>query len=380
MRLRARMRITIVQGAFLPVPPFMGGAVEKVWFSLGKEFARRGHEVCHVSRCYSGLADREIIDGVLHKRVSGFNTRRSLVLLKLLDLFYSLRVLSVLPDADILVSNTFWLPMIVRKRIKGRLYIHVGRFPKGQMRFYSHAARLQTVSSAIADAIIAETPRLADSVCVIPYPWGEEGASMITDVVPREKLLLYVGRVHREKGLHLLVRAFCVLADGPMKEWRLVIVGPSQVACGGGGSQYLQELKSFAGAFSDRIDWVGPLFDTEQLANYYRRAVLFAYPSLAERGETFGLAPLEAMSHGCAPLVSNLECFRDHVRDGDTGFVFEHRTAEPELALAARLTELVQDGPRLTMVGAAARRKSCEYSLTTIADRFLSDFSSIFSE
>jgi hypothetical protein len=37
------MRITIVQGAFLPVPPVLGGAVEKIWFALGKEFASRGH-------------------------------------------------------------------------------------------------------------------------------------------------------------------------------------------------------------------------------------------------------------------------------------------------------------------------------------------------
>lgn len=374
------MRITIVQGAFLPVPPLMGGAVEKVWFSLGKEFARRGHEVCHVSRCYSALSDHEIIDGVLHKRVPGFNTKSSLVLLKVLDLFYSLRVLSILPDADILVSNTFWLPMIVRKRSKGRLYVHVGRYPKGQMRFYSHAARLQTVSSAIADAIVAETPKLAESVCVIPYPLAEEGKEMTTDEGPREKLLLYVGRVHREKGLHILLRAFSALAHVAMKGWRLVIVGPSQVECGGGGFQYLQELKALAGAFPDRIDWVGPLFDTRQLAHYYRKAMLFVYPSLAERGETFGLAPLEAMSHGCAPLVSNLECFRDHVRDGVTGFVFEHRTAEPERALAARLAELVQDDSQLAVVGAEARRKCCEYSLRTIAERFLSDFSTILLE
>src|SRR5947207_3269820 len=119
------MRITIVQGAFLPVPPLMGGAVEKVWFALGKEFARRGHEVCHVSRRYPSLPHREVVEGVRHIRVPGFSTRRSLVTLKLLDLCYSLRVLPALPAADILVTNTFWLPMLARRRKQGRLYIHV---------------------------------------------------------------------------------------------------------------------------------------------------------------------------------------------------------------------------------------------------------------
>jgi len=45
--------------AFLPVPPVMGGAVEKVWFALGQEFARRGHEVVLVSRALSGAGRSE---------------------------------------------------------------------------------------------------------------------------------------------------------------------------------------------------------------------------------------------------------------------------------------------------------------------------------
>ena len=44
------MKIAIVLGAFLPVPPVMGGAVEKVWFTLAAEFVRRGHNVTLVSR------------------------------------------------------------------------------------------------------------------------------------------------------------------------------------------------------------------------------------------------------------------------------------------------------------------------------------------
>ena len=35
------MKITIVLGAFLPVPPVMGGAIEKSWFTLAQEFVSR---------------------------------------------------------------------------------------------------------------------------------------------------------------------------------------------------------------------------------------------------------------------------------------------------------------------------------------------------
>jgi hypothetical protein len=48
------MRITIVQGAFLPVPPLLGGAVEKMWFGLAPEFVRHGHEVVYISRRFAG--------------------------------------------------------------------------------------------------------------------------------------------------------------------------------------------------------------------------------------------------------------------------------------------------------------------------------------
>ena len=67
------MKITLLQGAFLPVPPLRGGAVEKMWFRLGQEFAARGHGVTHVSRGGDGLPEREEIAGVRHVRVRGYD-------------------------------------------------------------------------------------------------------------------------------------------------------------------------------------------------------------------------------------------------------------------------------------------------------------------
>ena len=68
------MKITIVQGAFFPVPPVMGGAIEKVWFALGQEFARRGHSVVQISRAFPRFPRREAIAGVKHRRIRGYDT------------------------------------------------------------------------------------------------------------------------------------------------------------------------------------------------------------------------------------------------------------------------------------------------------------------
>ena len=91
------MKITVVVGAFLPLPPIMGGAVEKVWFMLAQEFARRGHEVVQVSRSMPQFPREEILGGVRHLRVRGFDTPRSLIWLKTLDLLYSVNTMSIRP-------------------------------------------------------------------------------------------------------------------------------------------------------------------------------------------------------------------------------------------------------------------------------------------
>ena len=367
------MKITIVLGAFFPVPPTMGGAVEKAWFALGQQFAARGHAVTMISRAMPGLARDEFANGMHHLRVAGFNTPRSLIRLKLLDLAYSLRARRVLPPANILVTNTFWLPMLTRDPRRGKVYVHVGRYPKGQMRFYKHAARLQAPSSDIAKAISRETPSLRERTIAIPYP-RPESSSTGAPLGSREKIALFVGRVHPEKGVHLLVEAFAQLLGSELADWKLVIAGPTDVSHGGGGDDYARQLRRLASSAAHRIEFRGPIFNEAQLSNEYCRARIFVYPSLAARGETFGLAPLEAMSHGCAVLVSDLACFRDFVVPGETGFVFRENTAE---CLARSLRSAVAQDAELARVAQAGGRKSQEFSLARVADQFLADFGTL---
>ncbi len=368
------MRITIVQGAFLPVPPLLGGAVEKVWFNLGKEFARHGHEVTHVSRAFKGLPAQEVIDGVKHRRISGFTSPATLAQRLRLDFQYALRALSQLPPADILVTNTFWLPALEFRRSRGLRYVHVGRYPKGQLRLYRRAI-LQTVSEPIKQAILDEQPRAAKRVRVIPYPLSEHylrpalGESTHT--------LLYTGRVHPEKGVHLLVKAFAHLSPADRADWKLQIVGPSEVACGGGGEHYLADLRAAAASVSGSVEFVGRVFDEKRLIEHFNNANIFVYPSLAERGETFGLAVLEAMAAGCAPLVSNLACFRDFIRPEVNGQIFDHRTPDPAGSLTAALAAMMRDRECTARLRESAWLTAREYSLPKIASLFLSDFAQL---
>jgi glycosyltransferase involved in cell wall biosynthesis len=370
------MKITIVLGAFLPVPPIMGGAVEKAWFILAQEFARQGHEVVQVSRAVPEFPREEVIAGVSHRRVRGFNTPASLIWLKMLDLIYSLRVKSMLPEADIVVTNTFWLPLLLGNSKRGRIYVHVARYPKGQTRFYGKAARLQAPSQVVADAISAEAPKLAARVAVVPYPVpASANKSEPTPVAARGKVILFVGRIHPEKGIDLLVDAFAGAPNAVLEDWKLVIIGPAQSKFGGGGEPYLDDLKRRARHAA--VVFRGSVFDPIALEEEYRGARIFVYPSLAERGESFGLAPLEAMSQRCAALVSDLACFRDFISDNETGFVFNHRAPRPVEALREQLERISRDPTLLASVADAGYGKSADYSVGGVAGQFLADFNSI---
>ena len=368
------MKITIVLGAFFPVPPIMGGAVEKIWFLLAQEFARRGHEVVVISRAMPQFSRQEILAGVKHLRIRGFNAPRSLYWLKLLDLIYSIRAMLVLPKADVIVTNTFWLPLLLRNSKHGQIYVHATRYPKGQMRFYKRAARLQAPSHAVARAIAAEAPALAQRISVIPNPVPGATNTPSSPLAQREKIILYVGRVHPEKGVHLLVDAFVKGARTVFADWKLVIVGPVEEKFGGGGEDYLVDLKQRAKDAADQVNFRGAIFDQAALDQEFRAARLFVYPSLAERGETFGVAPLEAMAQGAAVLVSDLDCFHDFVSDHETGFIFDHRAANPVEGLQEKIAKVIADPTLLSRVAGAGYRKSAEYSLAHVADQFLEDF------
>src|SRR6185312_1765336 len=104
------MRISIVNGFFLPVPPVAGGATEKSWFNLARILAERGHDVTVISRRWPAFPNEEIRDGIRHIRLRGFDHRPQLWRNLLLDFLWSWRVFFALPTADIVVVNAVTLP------------------------------------------------------------------------------------------------------------------------------------------------------------------------------------------------------------------------------------------------------------------------------
>ena len=151
---------------------------------------------------------------------------------------------------------------------------------------------------ATADAERSDIRRMgfAQPVAVIPIgidipaPWPKVGT------VPRT--LLFLGRIHRVKGLDLLLAAWAVLQDR-FPEWRLRIVGSDRGYFGSTG--YEDELRLLATNMKlARLDFAGELCGLEKLAAY-REAQLFVLPS---RTENFGIAVAEALAADTPAVVS----------------------------------------------------------------------------
>ena len=118
-----------------------------------------------------------------------------------------------------------------------KIYVHVGRYPKGQMSLYKKAARLQVPSHSVAQAVSEELSDGTDRVLTIPYPLPFSSKPEIQHKA-RPKRVLYAGRMHPEKGVLELVRAWNCLAEPMRKEWHLRLVGPWREEEGGGGEDF----------------------------------------------------------------------------------------------------------------------------------------------
>ncbi|OUL30818.1 glycosyltransferase family 4 protein [Nostoc sp. 106C] len=373
------MIINIATGPWLPVPAVQGGAIPRLWQGLAEEFAARGHKVRILCRSYPGQPQTEVINGVEYIRRGGLPQSTNIILDLLKDFFYGLLTFPTLPPADILVINDFWLPVFAALRPQvGHIVVNAARFPKGQYRLYTGVARFAAVSTAVQEAIVQEYPSAIRKTKVIPNPIDTSIFSPATQpkLEKKEKVILYVGRIHPEKGVHLLLNAFSILSQ-QINTVKLRIIGPVKENQGGGGETYLRNLHFIAEGLN--VEFLEPIFDVHKLAEAYREADIFCYPSLAEKGESFGVAPLEAMASGLVPVVSSLNCFNDFIEEGRTGCFFEHSSPEATKKLATALKLAICNPDKIEKMSFQARHKASDFSYEKIASLYISAFEELLN-
>jgi glycosyltransferase involved in cell wall biosynthesis len=373
------VKITIVTGFFLPVPPVLGGATEKIWFRLAAEFAAIGHEVTFVSRTWPGFPSHETIYRVTHLRVRGHNHTRFLALNLWHDFWWGVRVSRRLPVADVVICNSPTLPAWLGRFCPraGKVVAVVARMPKGQGRAYRRVDLVLALSAAVATRLRAENPALAPRIAMFPFPidWALHAQNARKKLPPAPVTIGYIGRLHPEKGLRLLLAAAVRLAArADLPAWRIELSGPLSVEAGGGGEPFRNGLLAeFGSTLGARLAFADPEFDPEKLARRYCTLDIFCYPSMAEKGETFGVAVAEAMAAACAPVVSGLACFEELVRDGDTGLVFDHTASDATERLADAIARLISDSALRRDLATRAQTHAQRFDFSACARTVLAD-------
>jgi alpha-1,6-mannosyltransferase len=156
-----------------------------------------------------------------------------------------------------------------------------------------------------------------------------------------QKLLLYVGRLAKEKNTETLCKSFELLQARRPGDFHLLVIGD------GPQRDQLRQLRARTGS----VSWIQYCTDSADLARYYRAADLFVHPGVQE---TFGFVALESQACG-TPVVGIRGSYMDRIIFHEQGSWALENTAE---ALADAIEEL--SGKKLSMLGSGASQMAGE--------------------
>jgi len=329
--------------------PALGGSVE-VPYQLCKELAKRGHQITIYTSDYK--LDLPYVDSLRGVRVCSFRTfsswsnlyitphmagvaRKETSQFDIIHLHHFRTFQSIVAHhytqkygiPYVLQAHGTVLRLVERQRLKRLFDIFFG------YRLLKHSARVIAVADlevgqyqamGVPEDKIETVPNAIDPSQYADLP--DRGAFRRKNGIGREeKVVLYLGRIHKSKGIDLLVEAFSGL-PGAGNNARLVIVGPD------GG--YLPQAKEAVARFGvgERVMFTGPLYQRDKLEAYVDADVY----ALSSSHEMFPLTVLEAWMCGL-PVITTDRCgVADWVKDRG-GYVVPYDPAALRHALEMML-------------------------------------------
>lgn len=216
------------------------------------------------------------------------------------------------------------------------------------------AAAVIAVSSGMRSDVLATYPSVpADRVHVIRngIDTGEYAPDRGTDVLerygidPRRLTVVYIGRITRQKGLPVLLRA----AEHLDPAVQLVLCAgqadtPELGTEVSGLVEHLAQIRS-------GVIWLEGMLRRTEVIQILSHATVFACPSLYE---PLGIVNLEAMACGVAVVATNVGGIPEVVLDAQTGLLVPPN--DPVL-LAEAISSLVSDPARAAAMGQLGRQR-----------------------
>jgi len=175
------------------------------------------------------------------------------------------------------------------------------------------------------------------------------------------RVLLFVGRLERLKGVDVAIRALALLRDRANDDVRLIVLG-EDVRDGDESEKERLKLVASASGVRDRVDFLGSVAHHE-LPYFYAAADVCVMPSYSE---SFGLVALEAQACGRPVVASGVSGLRSVVRDEVSGYLIDDH--DPAI-YAERIGRLLADPELAQQMGRRGRLLAQRFSWTRTADR-----------
>ena len=181
-----------------------------------------------------------------------------------------------------------------------------------------------------------------------------------------KRIVLFLSRLDRKKGLDLLLKAFARVID-QLSDVALVIAG-------NGEPEFIVELKDSAASLGieNSIVWAGFL-EAEAKDAALASANVFVLPSYSEN---FGIAVIEAMAAGLPVIVSDQVGIHTEIRENSAGVVVSCDAYEVAGAVIRLLMNPV-DGKAMAERGRHFAER--EYSREAVTDKLLHMYQQILN-
>jgi 1,2-diacylglycerol 3-alpha-glucosyltransferase len=270
------------------------------------------------------------------------------------------------------------LPIVATYHTLYDRYVHyIPFFPRRYIRFklakhtnfyYNHVDHVITPTEASLKWLRRHSVEKPVSV----IPTGAPPPRMIDRAEVRQrlgipgdqKILLYVGRLAKEKNMRLLFEmAATVFAKEPQARLWLVGDGPFRAECG----QIVREL-----GIGDRVKFVG-FVPRAEVDPYYAAADLFVFSSITE---TQGLVVQEAMTYGLPAICVAGGGASAGVEDGENGYIVRNDLAN----FSGKVLKVLGDDKLLAKLGEGAARSVRMRGTGEMADRVLDVYRTVLRE
>jgi starch synthase len=217
------------------------------------------------------------------------------------------------------------------------------------------AAAVITVSEGMREDVLSSYPAVDPAKIHVIYngidaeQYSPDPATDVLErygVDPKKPSVVFVGRITRQKGVPVLLRAAAHL--DPDVQLVLCAGAPDTPELGEEVAGLVEELRKTRSG----VIWLSGMLSKREVIQLLSHSTLFACPSVYE---PLGIVNLEAMACGTAVVASKVGGIPEVVADGETGLLVP--PDDPE-ALAESINALTRDRDRAKAMGAAGRERA----------------------